>query len=82
MADKPSETGHQSNILIQNAARLNKHGILQLYIKASWQAQVAKDKLDVPLPHDDDAPNEQILCLTSHGYLWQALKTLQYFVHF
>ena len=38
----------------------NKYGAFQLCIKASLCAQVAKDKLTVPLPRDE-APNKQIL---------------------
>ena len=52
---------------------LNKYGTFQLHIKASLRAQLADDKLIVPLPRDE-APNKQILLQATRANLIRALK--------
>ena len=49
----------------------NRHR--ELRIKASLRAQVAEDKLTVPLPRDE-APNEQILRQATRANLTRVLK--------
>ena len=77
MADERAEKGRLSEAVpIYPGPKLpqpNKHGAFQLRIKASLRAQVAEDKLIVPLPHDE-APNKQNLRQAICANLILALK--------
>ena len=59
MADERAEKGRLSEA-VPIYPGPKKYGSLQLRMKASLRAQVAKDKLNAPLPRDE-APNIQIL---------------------
>ena len=75
MADKRAEKGRLPEAIPIYHGQ-NKYGTFQLRIKAWLRAQVAEDKLIVPLPRDE-APNKQILRQATRANLIQALKLLK-----